>query len=147
HGEGLYFGPARTRTPARASNNGMSPAGRASVKIAKIFGITLAALVALLIVAVAVVATVFDPNDYKDEVAALVESRTGRSLALDGDLELSYFPWLAVTTRNVTLGNAPGFGPEPFASIERAAVRVKLMPLFERRVEVGTIELDGLVLN
>lgn len=117
------------------------------MKIAKIFGITLAALVALVIVAVAVVATVFDPNDYKDEVAALVESRTGRSLALDGDLELSYFPWLAVTTRNVTLGNAPGFGPEPFASIERAAVRVKLMPLFERRVEVGTIELDGLVLN
>ena len=67
------------------------------MKIAKIFGIALAAVVLLAIAAIAVVATVFDPNDYKAQVAALVEQRTGRTLALDGDLELSYFPWLAVT--------------------------------------------------
>ena len=76
------------------------------------------------------------------------KARTGRTLAIDEDLTLSFFPWLAVETGGITIGNAAGFGgPEPFATIERAGARVKLIPLLSGQFEIGTVELDGLTLN
>jgi AsmA protein len=70
-------------------------------------------------------------------------------LTIDEDLRLAYFPWLAVETGGVTIGSAPAFGgaAQPFATARRVAARVKLRPLLSRRVEIGTVELDGLTLN
>jgi AsmA protein len=56
----------------------------------------------------------FDPNDYKDEITTLVEQRTGRKLTLTGPITLSVFPWLGIEAGALALGNAPGFGSEPF---------------------------------
>jgi AsmA protein len=96
-----------------------------------------------------VVASLFDPNDYKGVVTDAFTARTGRTLAIEQDLRLAYFPWLAVETGGITVGSAPQFGAAamPFATVERAAARVKLLPLLERRVEIGTVELTGLTLN
>jgi len=89
----------------------------------------------------------FDPNDYKDDLAALVEERTGRSFVIEDDLGLTFFPWLGVQTGGVRLGNAEGFGEEDFASTAAVTVRVRLLPLLSRRLEIGTVELEGLELN
>jgi len=104
-------------------------------------------VMALLIAAVIIVLLTFDPNKYKSEIAAAVNKATGRELAIQGDLKLSLFPWLGVETGAMTLSNAPGFGPEPFAKIGAAAVKVKLLPLLIGDVEVDTVTLDGLYLN
>ncbi len=113
----------------------------------KILAWVLGALVLLVIAAVIAVPLLVDPNDYRDEIAAAVEKNTGRELAIEGDLGLSVFPWLGVELGETRLGNAPGFGPEPFARVQQAQVRVKLLPLLSRRVEVDTLTLDGLRLN
>ena len=49
----------------------------------------------------------------------------------------------------MTVGDAADFGgaAQPFATVRRVAARVKLLPLLSRRVEVGTVELEGLTLN
>ena len=108
----------------------------------------MAAILAVLVVSAAVaVWLLFDPNDYKDELSALVEERTGRSFVIENDLELTFFPWLGVQTGGVRLGNGEGFGEEPFASAAGVTVRVRLLPLLGRRLEIGTVELDGLELN
>jgi AsmA protein len=117
------------------------------LKILRIVGATLIALVALIVVAVAVIAFTFDPNAYRGHVAEWVEARTGREFRIDEDLQLSYFPWLAVETGGVVLGNAPGFGDDPFLSADRLEIRVKLMPLLRRQLEVGTVILEGMTLN
>ena len=65
------------------------------MRILKILAATLAAAVALLVVAGILLVYWFDPNDYKDYVTAYVEERTGRTLSIDDDLKLSLFPWLA----------------------------------------------------
>lgn len=119
------------------------------MRIAKIVLAAAAAVVALLVVAVAVVAWTFDPNAYKNVVTDGFAARTGRTLAIDEDLRLTYFPWLAIETGGVTIGNAPSFGgaAQPFASARRVAARVKLWPLLSRRIEIGTVELEGLTLN
>jgi len=109
--------------------------------------IGVAALIGLLVVVVLAVALLFDPNDYKDEIADRVEAATGRSLTLEGDLELGLFPWLSVDTGRIALGNAAGFGPEPFAELEGASVAIRLWPLITGSIEAGRVSVDGLVLN
>jgi uncharacterized protein involved in outer membrane biogenesis len=122
------------------------------VKAVKIVLGVLAALVLLLVLAGVLVASFFNPNDYKGVAADAFTERTGRTLAVAQDLKLSYFPWLAVETGGITIGNAPGFGGDaadkpPFATIEHLAARVKLMPLLHKQIEIGTVEIDGLKLN
>jgi len=112
-------------------------------RIAVIVGL----LFALLVAVVLVVPLLVDPDDYREELAALVERQTGRELRIEGEIGLSIFPWLGVRLGAMTLGNAEGFGPEPFARIEQAEVRVKLLPLLRREVEMDTALLRGLVLN
>jgi uncharacterized protein involved in outer membrane biogenesis len=113
----------------------------------KWIGFALAGLVGLALAGALTLYLLFDPNDYKDFAASWVSERTGRQLEIEGDLELSFFPWLGVTTGRLTLSHAPGIDPESFATVESAAVRVKLMPLLERRFEMDTVELNGLLLN
>src|SRR6185503_19974023 len=122
--------------------------GRA-MRIVKIVLAAVAAIVVLVIVAVVIVALTFDPNDYKGVAANAFTARTGRMLTVDESLRLTYFPWLALETGGVTIGSAPEFGgdAQPFATVRRVAARVKLLPLLSRRVEVGTVELEGLTLN
>jgi AsmA protein len=112
----------------------------------------LAGLFLLLLIAGMLVAAFFNPNDYKGVATDAFTARTGRTLAVDQDLKLSFFPWLAVETGGITIGNAPGFGGDsadkpPFATIEHVAARVKLLPLLHKQLEIGTVELDGLRLN
>jgi len=105
------------------------------------------------IAAVAVIAAVlfvllFDPNSFREEIAAKVKDITGRDLVIEGDIELTLFPWLAINVGKTTLGNAEGFGDEPFAAFEEARLSVKVIPmLLGRQVSVGTATLDSLQLN
>jgi AsmA protein len=119
------------------------------MRIAKILLAVVASIAALLVIGTLIVASLFDPNDYKGVVTDAFTARTGRTLAIEQDLRLAYFPWLAVETGGVTVGSASDFGgaAQPFATVERVAARVKLLPLLERRVEIGTVELTGLTLN
>ncbi|MCW8890780.1 MAG: AsmA family protein, partial [Sedimenticola sp.] len=116
-------------------------------KLFKIIGSLLAVVVVLVIAAVIILPMVIDPNDYKGEIVSQVKEQTGRDLKIDGDLKLSVFPWLGIDIGGLSLSNAKGFGDKPFAVVNSAAVRVKLMPLLSKQLEVDTIGLEGLQLN
>ncbi len=88
-----------------------------------------------------------NPNDYKGRIADAVKESTGRDLLLQGDIQLSVFPWVALKLGPASLGNPAGFGDEPFLKFNHAALRVKLWPLLAKRLEVDRIELDGLDLR
>jgi AsmA protein len=114
----------------------------------KILGILIVTAVAVAIFAAIVFVLVFDPNDYKDRISEGVRKATGRELVIEGDLELSLFPWLAIELGRTQLGNAPGFDDTPFASFDSARLSVRVMPLLLRReVVVGTAALDSLRVN
>lgn len=89
----------------------------------------------------------FDPNDYRDEIAGYVEEQTGREMAIDGEIGLTFFPWLGITVGGVTLANAEGFEAAHFAEVEVAAVRIRFLPLLRRELHLDTVRLDGLRLN
>lgn len=110
----------------------------------KYAGFAIGGLVVLLVLALVAVWLLVDPNDYKDRISAAVKQSTGRSLSLPGELKLSVFPWIKLQTGEASLGNPAGFGDEPFLTLKRASLSVKLMPLLKRQLEVGRIEIDGL---
>ena len=102
---------------------------------------------ALLGAALLAVWLLVNPNDYKGRIAAAVKESTGRELKLAGDIKLSVFPWVALEVGPASLGNPPGFGDEPFLSFTHAALRVRLLPLLQQRLEVARVEIDGLDLR
>ncbi len=117
------------------------------MRILKILGIAIGAVVVLVAAALVAVYLFFDPNDHKDRIAAAVQQSTGRTLSLPGKLSLTVFPWIAIETGEASLGNPPGFGNEPFLTLKRAKLSVKLMPLLKKQLEIGRIEIDGLDLR
>lgn len=112
-------------------------------KAFKIIGYTLGALVALIIAAIIILPLVIDPNDFKPQIEAEAKKHTGRDLHLNGDLSLSVFPWLGIKLGATELGNAPGFGEQVFAKFDNAEVKVKLLPLLRKQVEVDEIALGN----
>lgn len=117
-------------------------------RILKPFLYSVGALVALLLVAGISVMLLFDPNDYREEIEVVVQKNTGRALNIEGELSVSIFPWLAIEVGRTELGNAAGFGAEPFASFDKARLSVRLLPMLLRRdVEVATADLEALQLN
>jgi AsmA protein len=117
------------------------------MRAVKLVGIVLGSLVALIIVVLIGVRLFVDPNDYKDRIARAVKSSTGRELTLSGQMKLSVFPWIALELGPASLGNPPGFGDQPFAAVQHVALRVKLLPLLRKELEIGRIEIDGLDLR
>ncbi len=106
------------------------------------------AVVAIFVIAAVALVVFFDPNDFREDIAEAVGDSTGRELVIEGDVSISLFPWLAVEIGKAELGNAPGFGDEPFAEFESAKMGVQLLPLLLRReVAVGTVSVDSLTVN
>lgn len=116
-------------------------------KAVKIVAFVAGGLLVLLVAFGVVLTLVFDPNDYKEQIVAAVKDRTGRTLQINGKLGWSFFPWIGIETNRLVLGNAPGFGTEPFARIEAAGAKVELLPLLRKQVVVDTVLLDGLQLH
>lgn len=113
-------------------------------KLVKYVLLTLASLLLLVVVVLAGMVLFVDPNDYKDNITALVHDATGRELTLAGDIQLSVFPWLGLSLGEAQLSNAKGFGEVPFASVKNVDIKIKLVPLFSQRIEMKALRLHGL---
>ncbi len=118
------------------------------MRVLRIFGIAIGCLIVLVIAALIALRLAINPNDYKPRIEAAVKASTGRDLSLPGNIRLSVFPWIAVEFGPASLGNPPGFpSTEPFASLQRASLRVALFPLLRKELEVGRVDIDGLDLH
>ncbi len=117
------------------------------MKALKILLWILMVLIVLAVGTVFVVTRLVDPNDYKPQISKLVADQTGRTLELQGELKLTFFPWIGAETGPLRLSNAVGFGEDPMVAVENARINVKLMPLLKRQVEVDTVVLDSPVVR
>jgi AsmA protein len=110
--------------------------------------LSIVAVLVLLVVLVMSAAVFFiNPNNYKPEIIVAVKNKTGRDLGIEGDLKLSVFPSIGITTGKITLSNAPEFEHKNFATIEESNINVELLPLFSKEIKVGDVVLKGLMLN
>lgn len=113
-------------------------------KFLKTLLIGLAALVVLVLAAVALIAATFNPNDYKPRLIEMVRQTTGRTLAVPGDIRLTFYPSVGADLGEFSLS-----GPadkQPLLAGKKAHVAVALMPLLSRQVVVDSVSMDGLSL-
>ena len=113
------------------------------MRLFKWFSLGLAALVALVVLGVLVIVWLVDPNSFKSNIEAAVRDATGREFTLVGDIELGFFPWLALRTGEGRFGNAPGFGSEPLVSWKSAQLGAKLIPLLRGTLVADRVFLAG----
>jgi AsmA protein len=133
--------------PDQTSKPASAPKTEKRRKPFKIIAISIAAILALIILIAIVLPFIITPNDFKPRIARLVKDKTGRELTITGDIKLSIFPWLGAEIGRMSLSNAPGFGDTPFASIDETDMHVRFWPLLRGHIEVGTIKLVGLDLD
>lgn len=101
-----------------------------------------AAVAAIAVAAIAYVAVTLDPNKYKPQIIAAVKESQQRTLRLDGDIRLTFFPSLGADLGKVSLSE---FNSEKeFVSVERVHVSLALLPLLSRQAVVDEVAIDGL---
>ena len=104
-------------------------------------------VVGLAIAALVITLVYINPNDYKESIANTITEETGRDIRFDGDIKLTYYPWLGLDVAGITVGNAKGFGDKPFLQTKTVNARVKLLPLLRKEVEMDTFVLHGATIN
>ena len=104
-------------------------------------------LLMIVIIGVAIAVSTMDVNTLIGPVAARVKNATGRDLAVRGaaDIELSLQPRLVLN--DVTLSNARWASAPQMVSAKRLELKVALLPLLSRRLELVEITLVGPVIT
>ena len=98
--------------------------------------------VVLIIGAIVLIPRFVDVQQYKPMIEELVTEQTGRSFSMGDDIELSVFPWVGVSLSDLRLGSPKGFENRDMITVNRFEVRLKVMPLLSRQVEVSTFVVD-----
>ena len=91
----------------------------------------------VLVILILLILPVFvDANKFKPVLEKKVTEMTGRPFSVGGKVDISFFPFAGVSFSDLQLGNPPGFAEKQFVAIKSFDVRVKLLPLLSRKVEV-----------
>lgn len=103
----------------------------------------IATLGVLFVAAAGIGVVAIDPNDYKPQIIAAVQSATGRALTLNGPVRLSRSLWPTIEVSDVTLANLPGGSRPDIAKAERIEAQLSLLALLWHRIEVIKLTLVG----
>jgi AsmA protein len=112
------------------------------VKLLKYALYLLATVLAVAVAVAGYVAATFDPNAYKDDLVTLIKDKTQRTLTIEGDIGLTFFPKIGVKLGRTALSEYRS--ETEFAGIERARVALALLPLLSRKVVVDEVVVEGL---
>ena len=108
------------------------------------WGLIICASLVIIIIAVLLIAPAFiDIRDYKPKVEKLIAEKTGRPFSVGDDLRLSLFPWAGISLSALHLGNTPGFAEKEFVTVKSFEVRVKLLPLISKDIQVKRFILNA----
>ncbi len=111
-----------------------------TVKWVLIIGVS---LIAVFIAALVLLPKFVDVKQYKPRIEAQVTKATGRAFSLGDDLRLSLFPYASLSFSDLHLGSLPGFKEKDFIIVKSFDVRVKLVPLLFKDIQVKRFILKG----
>ncbi len=99
------------------------------------------ALLVLLVIGAAVLIATFDANRFKGLAIDYMLNERQRTLVIDGPIELSLFPRLAVQVSKVKLSEHKQ--PDEFLAIDEAALAVQTWPLLRKQLVVDRVSARG----
>lgn len=107
--------------------------------------LALGGIVAVATAVAVYVSATFNPNDYKPQIVQAVRDKLNRTLRIDGDIKLAFYPALGADVGGITLSERAS--DKEFAALDAVRVSLQLLPLLSREVVVSRIELRGLRAN
>lgn len=105
----------------------------------------LGGIVALLLLVVAIISATFNPNDYKPLIIKLVQEKKERTLNIEGDIKLAFWPKIGANLGKVSISEHKS--DKEFASIQSAQVALAVLPLLKKQLVVDTIYINGAKAN
>ncbi len=106
---------------------------------------TIAGVVVLSLALAAYFALTFNPNDYKQKIIDLVKEKNDRTLSIDGDIKLAFWPKIGADLGKVAISEHQS--DKAFASVNSVKVALAVMPLLKKELVVDTIYVDGAKAN
>ncbi|HEY9236016.1 MAG TPA: AsmA family protein, partial [Phenylobacterium sp.] len=98
---------------------------------------------AALVAGVVVVLAVLDWNMLRGPISRYASERTGREVAIDGDLDVNILSWKPTASVNgLRIGNPAWAGKGRMAEIRRLDVQVELLPLLRGQVILPRLVVD-----
>lgn len=107
----------------------------------RIVATAFAALVALIAIAAVVFIATFNADAYKPRIVAAVKAATGRDIAVNGRIGLTFSLHPTIEARDVTLANPAGFSRPDTATIRAIDLQIALLPLIHRRIAIDRLIL------
>jgi AsmA protein len=105
--------------------------------------IIVGSLVVLFIAALVLLPRFVDVHRYKPLIEEQVAKATGRTFSVGDDLHISLFPYAGISFSDLHLGSLPGFEEKDFVFVKSFDVRVKLLPLLFKDVQIKRFILKG----
>ena len=115
------------------------------MRIAKWLTWIVLGLCALAMAGVLIVTQLVDPESFKPRLVEMVRESSGQELRLQGPMQLSWFPWLALQTGEGSLG--PDANSTPLVRWRGARFGARLVPLLRGELTLDQVQLDGPVVS
>lgn len=138
---GARRAPARWRqlrerlTPPRLKPPKVTPPSRKAL-------IWTGGILALLVVAVAVLAAIWDWNWFRGPLERAASARLNRQVTIAGNIDVDPWSWRpSATVDGISIANPAWAGKGDLGSIDRLAVRVRLVPLFWGKLDLRLIDV------
>jgi len=99
--------------------------------------------IAVIVLAVLALVLFINPNQFKPLIVDQAKQQTGLELVIDGDISWQFFPSLGFGLGKTELKNPAGFSAANMLSIEKVGLAIEVMPLLDKQLVIGNVDLDG----
>lgn len=105
----------------------------------------LVTVLGLIVGTVAYLIATFNPNLYKEQLIQTVKDKQQRTLKLDGEISLTFFPSIGAKVEKISLSEYKS--SQEFAGVESVRISLALLPLLSRQLVVSDVVLSGVKVN
>ena len=100
-------------------------------------------ILAILAIAITILILIWDWNWFRGPVERAASSRLNRQVSIAGDLNVNLWSWQpSATVDGISIANPAWAGQGKMGTIERLAVRVRLIPLLWGKADIRVLAVD-----
>ncbi|WP_070967282.1 AsmA family protein [Vibrio sonorensis] len=95
------------------------------------------------VIAIAALVLFVNPNQFKPMIVEEAQKHTGLELVIEGDISWQFFPSVGFELGKTELRNPQGYSSANLFKVGKVGIDVSVMPLLDRKLEIGNVTLDG----
>lgn len=87
----------------------------------------------------------FDPNDYRPQIAEFISQKTGLPLAINGQIDFQLFPWFGLKVQQLDL--LPQSEKVHFIQVQEVGFQIPLKELMRSHFQIEALMIKGMQVN